>query len=119
MVHDGHCDSCNHATHLLANILCETGHINCFLDLCSTKEIAINGIQWYENKFKTCGKIVVICTKESKNTYYNGHGMLCTYYFISNLFTLPVLLFTFYTVDFSSLFKTRFPNLNYNTEFGI
>ena len=79
LVHDGHCKSCNDATHSLANVFWETGHIKCSLDLCSTKEIAVAGMGWYEEQLKNCEKIVVVCTKESKKTYYEniyGQGML-------------------------------------------
>ncbi|CAB3985794.1 interleukin 17 receptor A2 [Paramuricea clavata] len=72
LVHDWHCKSCNDATHSLANVFGGTGHIKCSLDLCSTKEIAVAGMGWYEERLKNCEKIVVVCTKESKKTYYEN-----------------------------------------------
>ena len=74
LVHDGHCNLCNKFAHSLANVFCETGRINCFLDLCLTTKISTFGMKWYEQKFQDCEKIVVICTKESKNTYEDFYG---------------------------------------------
>lgn len=66
LVHCGHCESCNDVTHILANVLMQTGHIYCFLDLCSTQDVGKKGLKWYQEKFESSEKVVIICTKESK-----------------------------------------------------
>lgn len=52
----------------------ETGRINCFLDLFSTQAVAEKGLGWYQEKFESCQKIVIICTKQSRKTQENNYG---------------------------------------------
>lgn len=69
IVHENHCRECNNVTHSLANLLNETGYVECILDFCCTNEITERGMIWYEDKIKLCDKVLVVCTKDGKAMY--------------------------------------------------